>query len=46
MNGINCGYKNHTFEPTGKHEIIRSGAIVSEFECTKCGISTYWDEKE
>ena len=49
MKSVNCGYRNHDFKPTGKIEIINDSiynihkAVITEFECSKCGISTSWE---
>jgi hypothetical protein len=46
LKSVNCGYRNHDFKPTGKREAHRQGydlVIFTEFECTKCGISTSWE---
>lgn len=49
MTQVNCGYRNHDFKPTGRKEAEFSFyghgvTILTEFECTKCGISTSWEE--
>jgi len=47
MKAINCGYRNHDFKPTGKTEYNPTyDTIFTEFECTKCGISTSWEVSE
>jgi hypothetical protein len=40
MKAVNCGYRNHDFKPTGRKE-----GVYTEFECTKCGISTSWESE-
>jgi hypothetical protein len=48
MKAVNCGYRNHDFKPTGKKEVVYgySTMVYTEFECTKCGISTSWEVSE
>jgi hypothetical protein len=37
-----CVYREHDFKPTGRKE-YRGPVILTEFECSKCGISTSWE---
>jgi hypothetical protein len=44
MKAVNCGYRNHDFKPTGRTSLICDGGVITtEFECSKCGISTSWE---